>query len=444
MAAALAAALVGLGLLALAIRNTCAPSCVASSETTAQVTVDFSRPLPTSGSMLGFLHSLGKNSPDGRWIAPLDPAVWRGNPLSASYERATGFGARYVLVVSDLWGYPGAGWYGRQPPWEHPGQWFVFVRNLALAYRNRPLVWDIWNEPNVQYFWNGTQAQYYQTYGIAQAAIRSVLGSSAVFAGPSVDGFRWSWLYGLLDYCRQQRCRVDILTWAELQPAGINFISDHVGQARQRLLANRSLAPTGVRSIYVNEYLAQSDALYPGSLVAYLDELERGGADTASMACWPYTRGATTCNEQTLDGLLAPGSLRPRGVWWTARAYAEGVGSRVTVSSSAAGVATIAAARSPDQSHAQVLIGYFDTHRPLSRSVGIRVVLRGLAALPFLRTARKLRVSLQRLLATASPSDPQPIGIPQDVPVSRGTATIVVPPIAVHDAVVVRLSAADR
>ena len=51
-------------------------------------------------------------------IKPLSPAAWRGNLRSAPYDRATRWGARYVIVVSDLWGYPGANWYGRRPPWE--------------------------------------------------------------------------------------------------------------------------------------------------------------------------------------------------------------------------------------------------------------------------------------------------------------------------------------
>jgi hypothetical protein len=102
------------------------------------VTVDFAHPLATDGSMLGFLHGLDETTPETRWIEPLHPALWRGQFYSAPYERAVSFGARYVLVVSDLWGYPGAHWYGREPPWEEPGVWFAFVRNLALANRGRP------------------------------------------------------------------------------------------------------------------------------------------------------------------------------------------------------------------------------------------------------------------------------------------------------------------
>ena len=80
---------------------------------TAQATVDFARPVATH-SLVGFLHGLDDLQPADRLVVPLQPTLWRGSLDSAPYARAVGFGARYMLVVSDLWGYPGAGWYGRQ------------------------------------------------------------------------------------------------------------------------------------------------------------------------------------------------------------------------------------------------------------------------------------------------------------------------------------------
>ena len=51
------------------------------------------------------------------------------------------------------------------------------------------------------------------------------------------------------------------------------------------LLASSHLSVTHVRFIYISEYLAESDALYPGELIAYLDQLERSAAQT--VARWP-------------------------------------------------------------------------------------------------------------------------------------------------------------
>jgi hypothetical protein len=410
----------------------------------ARVTVDFAARRQTNGSMLGFLHGMDEKSPETRWIAPLHPALWRGSLYSAPYQRAVSFGAKYILVVSDLWGYPGAGWYGRKPPWEEPLAWFAFVRDLALANRTRALVWGIWNEPNGRYFWNGTKAQYYETFRIADAAIRSVLGSGALVSGPGVSGFSWPWLEGLLNYCRARKCRVDVLAWHELQAAGISKISEHLKDARKRLLASSHLSVTHVRFIYISEYLAESDALYPGELIAYLDQLERGGANGGAMACWADPGGSSACDQHTLDGLLNPGTKQPRGVWWAAKAYADGVGSRVETSSTTPALAALASYRAPDARHAQVLLGYFDTHTRLPGTLTVKITLRDLNALQFLRTARKVRVSMERLLAGASPLTPRTIGRPQDIAISHGAVTITAPRIALHDAVAVRLSVAGR
>ncbi len=126
---------------------------------------------------------------------------------SAPYDRASRFGARYILVLSDLWGYPGANWYGRQAPWQDFGRWARFVGDVARANRGRSLVWDVWNEPDQPYFWNGTEAQFHETYRVAYQVIRQELGPDAVVAGPSVSAFRWPWLVGLLAYCRQPAAR---------------------------------------------------------------------------------------------------------------------------------------------------------------------------------------------------------------------------------------------
>jgi hypothetical protein len=80
------------------------------------VTADLAIPLASTRSVMGLLHGLSTDAPAAAWIDPLRPALWRGNLLSAPFTRATAGGARYMLVVSDLWGYPGEGWRGRGPP----------------------------------------------------------------------------------------------------------------------------------------------------------------------------------------------------------------------------------------------------------------------------------------------------------------------------------------
>lgn len=87
----------------------------------AVVTADFSHPRRVR-SVVGLLHGMDAARPPARLIRPLAPLTWRGNLFSAPYGRATGFGARYIIVLSDLWGYPGANWYGGRAPWEDLGR----------------------------------------------------------------------------------------------------------------------------------------------------------------------------------------------------------------------------------------------------------------------------------------------------------------------------------
>ena len=101
--------------------------------------------------------------PDGM-VTPLGPRWWRGALFSAPYQRVRGFGARYIVVISDLWGYPGANSYGRRPPWEDLDAWSAFVRRLAREHRDHDLIWDVWNEPDHPYFLNGTMQQFHRTY----------------------------------------------------------------------------------------------------------------------------------------------------------------------------------------------------------------------------------------------------------------------------------------
>jgi xylan 1,4-beta-xylosidase len=314
---------------------------------TAQASVDFARPVPTH-SLVGFLHGISETQPDDRMIVPLHPTLWRGSLASAPRERAAGLGARYMLVVSDLWGYPGAGWYGRRAPWDDWDAWSDFVRGLARSNREHAVVWDVWNEPDVPYFWTGTEAQYHELYRRAYVAIRQELGPGALIAGPSVSAFRWDWLVRLLEYCRSADCGVDVLSWHELPGGrGVANIAAHLRRARAGLLHNPAYVPLAVRELYVGEYVGAGDALWAGELLGYLSQLERGGADEAAHACWPDPSGADTCSEHTLDGVLDGAAMRPRAPWWALRWYARGVVSRVRSTSADPALAVIAA-RAPN------------------------------------------------------------------------------------------------
>ncbi len=97
----------------------------------ATVTVQTGDVVQTRGSMNGFLHSLSATEPRDALVAPLAPRLWRSDLTRASPERARALGARYLVVLSDLWGYPKDGWNGRGPPWANLRRWERFVRATA-------------------------------------------------------------------------------------------------------------------------------------------------------------------------------------------------------------------------------------------------------------------------------------------------------------------------
>jgi hypothetical protein len=404
------------------------------------ITVDFGHSYPAR-SVVGLLHGMDAAQPPDRLVRPLLPRSWRGDLYSTPYERVLGFGARYIVVVSDLWGYPGANWYGRRPPWEDLDAWAAYVRGLARANRGHRLVWDIWNEPDLPYYWNGTMAQFHATYRVAYETLRAELGPRAVIGGPSVSRFRWSWLVGLLEYCRRADCEVNALSWHELpgDSPGIAAISSHLRRARSWLLRNPAYVVLGLRELHVNEAVGPGDQLYPGEQVAYLAELERGGARAATRACWPEPSGMDNCRARSLDGLLDPLSLRPRAPWWVTAWYARGVGARVSARVTGGAVAALATRRSLLRRRAEVLIGAYDPHDGTPPApASVRVELAGLHRVRALRGSARVGVAAFHLPdAGAAPASPQETAH-QIVPIEadRATVTVTLEP---HEAVLLRL-----
>ena len=337
--------------------------------TTVSVNVD--SPVVTRGSMNGFIHSLSATEPADALVAPLAPRLWRSDLLRAPPGRATALGASYQVVLSDLWGYPANGWNGRGPPWADLGAWERFVRRLAREHRGQPVGWDIWNEPDGPTFWSGGRARFFRTYAVANRVLREELGTEVEIAGPSVS--RWSpvWIEAFLDHCLAARCRISALTWHEnLRPGDpIAGISQHLREGRSRFLDDPRYAALGVKEIHVNEYVGRAHRSLPGEAVAYLAELEEGGADLAARSCW----SEADCAPAALGGLLDPGSGAPRAVWWAHRWYAQGAGARVRSAPGDDGVFVLASR--PGAGEVQVLLG-----RVGSAGVGVELAVSGLPA----------------------------------------------------------------
>jgi hypothetical protein len=400
------------------------------------VRVGFAKPLQTS-SMVGFVHGMGMRRPANELIDPLAPTLWRGKLRDVPYERVAQLGGRYTYVLSDRWGYPGA---GHGPPYANFPAWERFVRRTARASRRGAVLWDIWNEPNDSWFWQGTPEQLYETYRIAENVLREELGPDVLVGGPSTLGWRGDWIVGLLEWCLARGCQVNVLSWHELTSGSIPAIRDRLEYARRALLESRRYRPLRIREIHVNEAGNAADQYRPGELLGVMHYLEAGGADAAARTCWDDLRGISNCYNDTLAGLLVPGSFEPRSAWWATKAYADGANSRVLTRFDDPHVVGLGSSRSDAPRTAQLLVAHLRGHG--ARELDVRVTFRRLGALSFLRGRRRLLVEIERFpdsgeLPLAAPRGRRPAL----VPIEGGEATLTLHDVRMHEALRLRLSA---
>ena len=238
--------------------------------------------------MNGFIHSLSATEPADELVRPLAPRLWRSDLAPRPLDRALALGARYQLVLSDLWGYPSGNWNGRGPPWADLAAWERFVRRVAREHEGKAISWDIWNEPNGAAFWSGGRERFFRTYSVANRVLREELGDDVEIVGPSVSRYSPRWIDAFLGHCLAARCRIAALAWHEnLRPEDpLEGIAAHLSDARSRVLADPRYAELGMRQIHVNEYTGAVDRYLPGEAVAYLSQLEAGDADLAALSCW--------------------------------------------------------------------------------------------------------------------------------------------------------------
>jgi xylan 1,4-beta-xylosidase len=393
-----------------------------------------------AASMSGLLHGVAGATPPDSAVLPLRPRVWRSVPSRVPYARAAAVGARYQLVLSDLWGYPPTAWEGRGPPWRDLDAWERLVRRAARSLRGREVEWDVWNEPDNEVFWTGTREQFFAVYETAARALVDELGEGAVVGGPSTTKARPEWLEGLLGHCRRRGCRVGFLSFHANLDADepIPPLEDRVRSVRALIPRYRDLSLSRVE---INESIGPTDQYRPGEILGFLHHMEAGGADAAVRSCWPALDGSDQCSDGTLDGLLTPDG-QPRSAWWAYRLYAEGVGARVPASSDSEAVAVLASRRTVAGA-AQVLLARNDRAAEGSPRLSVELTLRGLRSA--LGGARSAIVSIQQLSDTGEqPLAAPPVVAKRRIALDDGDLTLRVGSLGLHQALAVKVFAAGR
>jgi len=389
----------------------------------ATVTVNFGSSratMPANGLLLGDIAGLSTSA-----IMPLQPKLWRFSANSGLYLPFSTSGTALQFVLSDLYCYPSANWCGRVPPYQDWPGYEAIVRQAAQNMRGQNVMFDVWNEPDYNYYWSGTNNQFFQTYLHAYQVIREVLGPSVLIGGPSSSmPYNKTFLQAFLDFCNANGCEVNFLSWHEFidVDSAILSISSHILDAKSSFMNNPKYARLNMKRIDINEMIGPTNAHRPGAILAYLDQIEKGGAGGASKACWPDSKGQNECFNGTLDGLLTSDTQQPRSAWWAIKAYADGATTRVASTATDPHVIALASKPVSASASAQVLIGYFNG--TVSTPIQVSVNLNGLAPLWSLSANGTVSVEIDEIPDSGESELWQPIRIGQrDLQLSGGIAT---------------------
>ncbi len=400
------------------------------------VTVDFGQPAIGTISMSGILHGIDPSKPPDSLIQPLQPKLWRAGRLDI-YDRVIASGAEFQLVVSDLWG------YGSNPngwPYQNYPAWEAFIRQLAQQNKGKKIIWDVWNEPDLKNpFWNGSREQFFETYKRAYKILREELGPSAMIGGPSITNYNKGYLAAFLDYCKANKLEVNFLAWHELNDTMILFVDDHVIDAKRNFQQSPSYKEVKLQKIYVNEIVGNLAQYQPGEILGYLYNLEYAKADGACRACWE-SKGpnkVSNCFNNTLSGMVTPNTFEPRAAWWTYKAYADGVNSRVRSWSNNNRLVALGSKSNPE-GKAQILLGYFDPN--FSSATTVTLSLENLEQLGIQR-GQKITLKLEKIPNNQEGAVPQLVTVKEEsFSVGSGSLAYVIPNFNVHEGYLLTVS----
>lgn len=120
-------------------------------------------------------------APDLGWaVGGYDSYVARFESALSNYRTTRMYGGDFILLVSDLWGSDGVddsgGYYpGDGGDWEDvEAFWAQLLKDISENDMVEGLVFDVWNEPDIEQFWNRTWDQYLELYVRSHNFVRSV------------------------------------------------------------------------------------------------------------------------------------------------------------------------------------------------------------------------------------------------------------------------------
>ncbi|KAH7309837.1 glycoside hydrolase superfamily [Stachybotrys elegans] len=275
----------------------------------------------------------GAQLPAPGWaVDGYDGYVGRFNSTLSNYRTTRKYGGDFILLPHDLWGADGGLGDGTYPG--DDGDWTMmeeFYAQLTKDLRDNDmlpgLVFDLWNEPDIDIFWSKPWEQYLEYYVRAHEIVRREL-PEVVISGPSSAGSpnlsadKWdTWMAAIAE----NDAIPDIYSWHQIgtwEREPDSTIPDF-----NALRARHGLPE---RPIDVNEY-AWPDEQNPATSAWYISQLERHNL-RGLRANW----GSGSDLHDTMGDLIfrtADGYL-PNGEWHMYWYYAEMTGDRVATTAS--------------------------------------------------------------------------------------------------------------
>ncbi|WP_267264877.1 GH39 family glycosyl hydrolase [Chryseobacterium formosus] len=293
-----------------------------------KVEIDFNKKVNNVKSMSGFLHFDDIRALENS-ILELKPKYWRigwSYKSTKDVEYLRSFGITPILVISDMYGYPGK---KNNKEWPHPLETDRLKTVITAEYKKfkNTVIYDIWNEPFHQGgFGDFDKEEYYQIFKKAHNIIRSLPGGKdAIITGPSFDHYDENEIEDFLRFCNKNNIRVDMLCWHEWRD-GVSeeSFSKDVKKLRNTILPK--YPKVGVKKIVLNEIINQYSQFSPSEVLQVFKMLEDNGIDGACKGCWAESDGVFNCNN-SINGLLDKNG-KPRSVWWAYKVYSQSIKNR--------------------------------------------------------------------------------------------------------------------
>jgi hypothetical protein len=190
------------------------------------------------------------------------------------------------------------------------------------------LVFDIWNEPDIDIFWSKPWEQFLEYYIRAHKIVRRELPNTLISGpssahSPSLGDDKWkTWMAKV----SQNNAIPDIYSWHQI--GSWERDPDRTIPDFNTLRSSNGNLPQ--RSIDVNEY-AWPDEQHPAASAFFISQLERHNL-RGLRANW----GSGSGLHDTMANLVfrSGGTYKPNGEWYLYRYYAQMTGQRVATGAS--------------------------------------------------------------------------------------------------------------